>query len=166
MKKFNSREFTKLNEMVKEYLSHSRRNDLKIRKLGKIDFMSFIYNLDSGRYGESGFSNKGFLRNIGINQTNSDNWVTDIINRLSYSVSDFIQEMEFQSRPRDKNGIDIQVGTIIEIPKFGECEIMEMKYQTFFEKDFYWGIVYKNSNDKIERLNDFDFEKSKVVETL
>ena len=163
MKKFDRREFRSLEKMVKEYLSQSRRNDVKIRKLDKIDFMAFIYNLDTGRYGSSGFSNKGFLRNIGINTTKTENWVIDIINRIYYGSNEFINEMLNQTNPQDKNGVPIQIGDEIHIPEYGNSEITKMEYHNMFDKKFYWSTVFENSNGIPVRLNNFDFSKSEVT---
>ena len=166
MKKFNSREFRNLPRMVTEYLSNSRRNDLKINKLDRIDFMAFIYNLDTGRYGSSGFSNKGFLRNIGINTTKSENWVIDIINRIYYGGFEFIEEMKEQTHPKDKNGVEIEIGDIIQIPDYGKSEITKMEYNNLFDKKFYWSTVFRNPNDLPVRLNSFDFSKSEITKKL
>ncbi len=166
MKKFDRREFRNLPKMVKTYLSEPRKNDLKLRKLDKIDFMSFIYNLDTDKYGISGFSNKSFLRNIGINPEKESNWVLDIINRIYYGSSEFIDEMETQTSPRDKNDVLLETGDIIEVPKYGELKISNMEYNTLFDKNFYWSIVFENQNGIPERLNDFDFSKSEIVKKV
>jgi len=86
------RRFNAINEMIEKYEISAFKHDPTLKELDHVDFIAFIYSLDTGRFDISGFNNKSFLRYIMTSgKSDSTNWAMDIANNLQYSKNDFLK---------------------------------------------------------------------------
>lgn len=71
-----------LQELKLRYLNSPYKNNDKLSKLDNIDFLAVLYNLQKDIFDINGFSNKSFLRYIGI----ADDLPTQLINEFYNKV--------------------------------------------------------------------------------